>query len=164
MKPLKLIALDEEDLAVVSSLLQDAVIRVADMTYVPGQKRFAAVLNRFDWEGAAKSEGKDFRRRRTAIRFDRVFGAKMKNVKPGAGERVLSLLAVNFEAGEAPGGYVTLTFSGGASIRLQVECIEAELRDLGPAWRTRSKPDHPGSEPEAGREPSAGSGPGASAS
>ena len=134
------------------------------MTYVPGQKRFAAVLNRYDRGGAAKSEGKDFRRRRTAIRFDRVFGAKMKNVKPGAGERVLSLLAVNFEAGEAPGGYVTLTFSGGASIRLQVECIEAELRDLGPAWRTRSKPDHPGSEPEADREPSAGSGPGASAS
>jgi hypothetical protein len=163
MTPLKLIALDEEDLAVVSSLLQDAVMRVADMTYVPGQKRFAAVLNRFDWEGAAKRGAKDFRRRRTAIRFDRVFGAKMKNVKPGAGERVLSLLAVGFEPGEAPGGYVTLTFSGDASVRLQVECIEGELRDLGPAWRTRTKPEHPG-EPDAGREPSAGSGPGASAS
>lgn len=164
MTPLKLIALDEEDLAVVSSLLQDAVIRVADMTYLPGQRRFAAVLNRFDWESATKEGGKDFRRRRTAIRFDRVFGAKMKNVKPGFGERVLALLAVNFEPAEAPGGYVTLTFSGDASVRLQVECIEAELRDLGPAWRTRTKPEHPGSEPEAGRESNAGNGPGAGAS
>jgi hypothetical protein len=164
MTPLKLIALDEEDLAVVSSLLQDAVIRVADMTYLPGQKRFAAVLNRFDWEKAVKGGGQDYRRRRTALRFDRVFGAKMRNVKPGAGERILSLLAVSFEPAEAPGGFVTLTFSGDASIQLQVECIEAELRDLGPEWRTRCKPEHPGSEPGPGGEPGTGSGPGASAS
>ena len=162
MKTLKLIALDEEDLAVLSSLLQDAVVRVADMTYVPAQKRFAAVLNRFDWEKASQgSDGKDYRRRRTALRFDRVFGAQLKNVKPGAGERVLSLLAVSFEPAEAPSGRVTLTFSGDASIQLQVECIEAELKDLGPAWRTRSKPEHPGGEPDAGSGPDAGGGPGA---
>ena len=155
MEQLKLIALDEEDLAVVSSLLQDAVLRVADMAYVPGQKRFAAVLNRFDWEKAAKEDGKDYRRRRAALRFDRVFGAQLKNVKPGPSERVLSLLAVHFEPAEAPGGYVTLTFSGDASIQLHVECIEAELRDLGPAWRTRCKPEHPGDEPGVGSEPGA---------
>jgi len=54
MTELKLIALDEEDLAVVSSLLQDAVVRVADMTYLPAHKRFAAIVNRFVWEKAAK--------------------------------------------------------------------------------------------------------------
>ena len=152
MEQLKLIALDEEDLAVVSSLLQDAVLRVADMTYVPRQKRFAAVLNRFDWEKATQKGGKDYRRRQTALRFDRVFGAQLKNVKPGPSERVLSLLAVRFEPAEAPGGYVTLTFSGDASIQLQVECIEAELKDLGPEWRTRCKPEHPGEESGAGSE------------
>jgi Protein of unknown function (DUF2948) len=157
MEPLKLIALDEEDLSVVSSLLQDAVLRVGDMTYVPSQKRFAAVLNRFDWEKAVTEGGKDFRRRRAALRFDRVFGAQLKNVKPRASDRVLSLLAVRFEALEPPSGRVTLTFSGDASIQLQVECIEAELRDLGPAWRTHSKPAHPGDEAGAGSEPGAGS-------
>jgi hypothetical protein len=167
MEPLKLIALDEEDLAVLSSLLQDAVIRVADMTYVPGQKRFAATLNRFEWEKAAK-DGRDYRRRRTGLRFDRVFNAQLKNVKPRAGERVLSLLAVSFTPAEAPGGHITLTFSGDASIKLEVECIEAELRDLGPEWRTRSKPAHPGDEPGskpiAGSEPGAGGAPGAGGS
>ena len=160
MEPLKLIALDEDDLSVVSSLLQDAVLRVADMTYVPAQKRFAAVLNRFDWETAAKvdEKNKEFRRRRSALRFDRVFGAQLKNIKPRASERVLSLLAVSFEPKEAPSGHVTLYFSGDASIQLEVECIEAELRDLGPQWRTRSKPHHPGDEPGAGREPGAGAG------
>jgi DUF2948 family protein len=163
MEPLKLIALDEEDLSVVSSLLQDAVLRVADMTYVPAQKRFAAVLNRFDWAKATKEsgQGKDFRRRRAALRFDRVFGAQLKNIKPRASERVLSLLAVSFEPKEPPSGHVTLYFSGDASIQLQVECIEAELRDLGPEWRTRSKPKHPGDEADAGREPDASRGSGA---
>jgi DUF2948 family protein len=158
MEQLKLIALDEEDLAVVSSLLQDAVLRVADMTYVPAQKRFAAVLNRFDWESAVKEsdQDKDFRRRRSALRFDRVFGAQLKNIKPRARDRVLSLLAVSFEPKEPPSGRVTLYFSGDASIQLQVECIEAELRDLGPQWRTRTKPKHPGDEPGAGREPATG--------
>jgi hypothetical protein len=163
MEQLKLIALDEEDLAVVSSLLQDAVLRVADMTYVPAQRRFAAVLNRFDWETAAKEGGKDkdFRRRRSALRFDRVFGAQLRNIKPRAGDRILSLLAVSFEPKEPPSGRVTLYFSGDASIQLEVECIEAELRDLGPAWRTRSKPAHPGEEPgSAGSEPGTGPEPG----
>jgi hypothetical protein len=156
MTELKLIALDEEDLAVVSSLLQDAVVRVADMTYLPQQKRFAAIVNRFDWERAAKaSVGKDYRRKRTALRFDRVFGAKLKNVK-ASGSSVLSLLAVSFEPGDPPGGRVTLTFSGDASIQLEVECIEAELKDLGLAWRTSSRPEHPGDEPGAGSEPAGG--------
>ena len=143
MNPLKLIALDEEDLAVVSSHLQDAVVRVGDLAYLPSQKRFAAVFNRFDWEKAGEGAN-EYRRRRTALRFDRVFGAQLRNLKQGKSDRILSLLAVHFEPDDPPGGHVTLTFSGDASIQLKVECIEAELTDLGPEWRTRFKPEHPG--------------------
>jgi hypothetical protein len=156
MEPLKLIALDEEDLAVLSSLLQDAVLRVADMSYLPKQKRFAAALNRFEWEKAVQDGGKNYRRRRTALRFDRVFNAKLRNVKPRAGDRVLSLLTIAFTPKEPPSGTLTLTFSGDASIQLDVECIEAELKDLGPEWRTHSKPQHPSDEPDAGAKPGAG--------
>ncbi len=144
MTPLKLLALDEEDLAVVSSHLQDAVVRVGDMAYVPSQKRFAAVVNRFDWESAVGEKADDYRRRRTALRFDRVLGAKHKDLRPNAPDRVLSLLAINFEASDAPSGRVTLTFSGDVTVQLEVECLEVELRDLGPAWPTRHKPEHPG--------------------
>jgi hypothetical protein len=156
MNPLKLIALDEEDLAVMSSHLQDAVVRVGDLAYLPTQKRFAAVLNRFDWEKAAGKGAQDFRRRRTALRFDRVFGAQLRNLKQGKSDRILSLLAVHFEPDDPPGGHVTLTFSGDASIQLKVECIEAELTDLGPEWRTRLKPEHSG----GGGQSGAGGGPG----
>jgi Protein of unknown function (DUF2948) len=145
---LKLIALDEEDLEIVSSHLQDAVVRVGDMAFEPSRKRFVAVVSRFNWEKAvAGSADQGNERRRTALRFDRVLGAQLKAVKPSQADRVLSLLAVRFEASDHPSGHIILTFSGGASIRLQVECIEAELTDLGPAWRARSRPQHPGSEP-----------------
>lgn len=149
MTTLKLLALDEEDLQVVSSQLQDAVVRVGDMTYLPSQKRFAAVLNRFDWQSAAgKTDGERFRRLRTALRFDRVLGARHKDLAPQNKDRVLSLLAIAFEEGEAPGGKVVLYFAGDVTVQLDVECIEAEMRDLGPAWQTRNKPQHP-SEGEA---------------
>ncbi|MGC1178334.1 MAG: DUF2948 family protein, partial [Methyloceanibacter sp.] len=109
---------------------------------------FAAVVNRFNWEQAAAGGSNQVNeRRRAALRFDRVLGAQLKSLKPSAADRVLSLLAVRFEPSDHPSGYVTLTFSGDASIRLHVECIEAELTDLGPAWRARSRPQHPGGEP-----------------
>jgi len=157
MTLLKLIALDEADLEVLSSHLQDAVVRVGDIAYVPSKKRFAAILNRFDWERTASGNGgKDFRRRRTALRFERVLSAKHRRVKPATDDKVLALLAISFEPTEPPGGYVTLTFSGDASIQLEVECIEAALTDLGPVWRTKSKPKHP-DEPGAGSKPGSGS-------
>ena len=166
MDRLKLIALDKEDIEVVSAHLQDAVVKAADIRWRPAEKRLVIALNRFDWEKAGERGANEYRRRRTALRFDRVFGAQLRNLKQGKSDRILSLLAVHFEPDDPPGGHVTLTFSGDASIQLKVECIEAELTDLGPEWRTRFKPEHPGAagEPAAGDEPSAGSGPGKSGS
>jgi hypothetical protein len=145
MQPLKLLALDAEDLQVMSTHLQDAVLRVADIAYVPSEKRFAMVANRFDWEGAGEGKAarkKGFRRRRSAMRFDRVLGAQLLGIKPKAKNSVLELLAIQFEELDKPEGYVTLVFAGGGAIRLHVECIEAEMKDLGPVWKTKSKPEH----------------------
>jgi hypothetical protein len=152
MRDLKLIALDAEDLAVLSAHLQDAVLRVGDISYLKRQKRFVAVANRFDWTQAeAKgTEGSPFTRRRTAFRFERVLDAKVSGIELGAKDTVLCLLSIEFEptsTPEGPEGRVTLTFSGGGAIRLSVECIEAELTDLGAAWTTRLKPEHAGSDP-----------------
>lgn len=156
MATLKLLALDEEDLQVVSSQLQDAVVRVGDMTYLPSQHRFAAVVNRFDWQSAVGEDNR-YRRLRTALRFDRVLGARHKGLAPANKDRVLSLLAIGFEEGEAPSGRVVLYFSGDATVQLDVECIEAEMRDLGLAWRTQNRPEHP-SEAETDSQDASGEG------
>lgn len=150
MPDLKLIALDAEDLAVLSAHLQDAIIRVGDIAYLPKEKRFVAIANRFDWaKAAAISRGKadaGYERRRAGIRFERVNSAKVQGIDFKDKRAALALLAVTFEptAGpDAPEGNVTLTFSGGAAIRLNVECVEVELKDLGAAWSAKRPPEHP---------------------
>ncbi|CAN1722815.1 DUF2948 family protein [Hyphomicrobium sp. 1Nfss2.1] len=140
MEDLKLIALDPEDLRVLSCHLQDAVVRVGDMAFIGAEMRFAAIANRFDWEGAAKAGVNQ--RRRTGLRFERVKGARVQGFDLKQKDHALALLAVTFEAGDEPSGAVILHFAGGAAVRLEVECIEAEMRDLGSAWTTSSRPAH----------------------
>ena len=146
MDKLKLIAFDAEDLAVVSANAQDAVLKVGDMAYLPGEKRFAAVLNRFDWSRALRTGKMEFQRRQSALRFERVLKAETAGLDLARKTDVLALLAIQFEPKglDDPAGTVTLTFAGNGAVRLEVECIEAELRDLGPQWRARRKPRHPG--------------------
>ncbi len=140
---LKLTALDAEDLEVISAHLQDAVLLVGDMKFLPGESRFAAVVNRFDWQGAdAGDREKVYQRRRSGLRFDRVNSVKAQNIRQDASDAVLELLAIKFEATDEPAGHITLVFAGGGAIRLDVECIEAALGDLGPAWQTENRPAH----------------------
>ena len=138
-EPLKLIALDADDLSVISAHLQDAVLKRGDIAWLPGEQRFALALRRFDWEGAAQGQK---RRRLSALHFERVTAARSNKV--GAGDAVLSLLAVTFAGSDGdPAGQVTLHFSDGAAIRLDVECIEAQMKDLGPIWEAVATPAHP---------------------
>jgi hypothetical protein len=158
-KPLKLTALDEEDLEVISAHLQDATLLVGDITYLPKLKKFALLANRFCWESAmsrdAAAEGGasddateaagPFRRCRCGLQINRVFSVQYNNVRRDNPEGVLSLLAIRFHPGpEAPGGIIELTFSGGGALRAEVECIEAALDDLGLSWETPRKPAHSG--------------------
>ncbi|HYZ47529.1 MAG TPA: DUF2948 family protein [Sphingomonas sp.] len=141
MEPLKFIALDKDDLEVVSTHLQDAVVRVADVHWRPQEKRLVLGLDRFDWL-AAIGPVPENRRCRSALRFERVLACKCKHVDPAIKDGVLNLLAVEFEQTEPPAGIVTLIFSGGPVLRLHVECLEAELIDLGPSWTTTCCPCH----------------------
>jgi hypothetical protein len=142
MEDLKLIALDPEDLQVLSCHLQDAVIRVSDMAYLKQEMRFAAIANRFDWERAALDEAGAYQRRHAGLRFERVKAARIQGFDLKQQDSTLALLALTFEPAEEPSGAIILHFAGGGAVRLEVECIEAELRDLGAAWRARSKPVH----------------------
>jgi hypothetical protein len=146
MSDLKLIAFDAEDLSVIAANLQDAVLRIEDMTYLKSERRFAAVANRFDWSQAARpaSSTERYVRRRTGLRIEQVIDAKVQGIDLANKDQVLSLLTLIFEAGEAPEGTVTLTFAGGGAVKLKVECIEAALTDLGAAWATPHKPKHAG--------------------
>ncbi|HEY4747272.1 MAG TPA: DUF2948 family protein [Steroidobacteraceae bacterium] len=137
---LKLVALDTDDLAVVSTHVQDSIVKVDDILWRPAEKRVVVVVNRFDWENA--QSGAQYRRRLAALRFERVNAFKARNVAPSDTDRVLNLLTVEFAAADAPAGRVTFIFSGGAALQLEVECLECELADLGPVWATATCPAH----------------------
>lgn len=145
---LKLVALDRDDIEVVSAHVQDALVRVADIFWQPRERRFVMGLSRFDWISAVdarlgKSAGKaDYRRCRTALRFERVLSCKCRNLDQTDKDAQLNLLAVEFEAKEPPAGVVIMTFSGGGIIRLEVECLEAELADLGEIFVADGCPNH----------------------
>jgi hypothetical protein len=137
---LKLAALDADDLAVISTHMQDAVLKAGDLSYLRKARKFALVANRFVWEHGRRPE--HFERRQTGLHFERVNKVMAQNIRRDDAGAVLSLLSIGFEAGETPSGAIVLDFSGGGSIRLEVECIEARLSDLGPAWATEHIPQH----------------------
>lgn len=146
---MKLVALDLDDIEVVSTHVQDSIVKVADIIWRPGEHRLVVGLNRFDWEAAACCQDPRYQRRRTALRFDRVLGCKCRNLKPTDKDAVLNLLAVEFTETDAPAGVVTLTFSGGGVLRLEIECLECELADLGPSWPAHLRPVHAEDAPDA---------------
>lgn len=142
MTQLKLVGLDTDDLAVVSAHVQDAVIKLADVRWEAAAQRFMVVMNRFVREGATDPMAKTFERRRAALHFNRVETVRSTGIARDNKDAVLSLLALTFEETEAPRGVVTLVFAGGGAIRLEVECLEVQLADLGAAWATENRPDH----------------------
>jgi len=149
---LKLVALDKDDIEVISAHVQDALVKVGDMLWRPNEHRFVMAVNRFDWMSAAElakggtaaamAAKADYRRCRTALRFERVLACKCRNLDQTAKDAQLNLLAVEFAVGNAPAGIVSLIFSGGGVIRLEVECLEAELADLGEVSTAAICPDH----------------------
>ena len=135
---LKLRAVDDEDLAVLSAILQDALLAVGDMALLPEEGRFVLVANRFRWERPAAERGERFERTLVGIAFDRVTGVRRRGFSPAQHDRMLHLLALR-----AMPGAILIELSGGAGIRLEVDGILCHLEDLGEPWPTSWRPRHP---------------------
>ncbi|MCP4071877.1 MAG: DUF2948 family protein [Hyphomicrobiales bacterium] len=140
MERLKLIALDKEDLGILSTYCQDAVAKIGDLQYLPAQRRFVVVMNRYVWEVDGKNRTPE--RRRSVLHFNQIDSVKIASIDQQKRDEVLSLLAVTFEPEELPAGKLHLVFSGGATIRMEVECIEVQLSDMDAAWKAKSQPAH----------------------
>jgi hypothetical protein len=134
---LRLMAMDEDDLAVLSAHTQDAVLHVGDMLYQPRERRFILALHRFDWIRANAHL-----RVQAGLHFEHVRKAVLHGFHQDRPEDILNLLSIAFVRGDAPSGEIVLTFSGGCAIKLEVECIEARLADLGPRWPCKHTPEH----------------------
>ena len=156
--PVKLRARDPQDMSVLSAVLQDALVRPADMTYLESDKRFVMVVSRFRWEHpecdvppAPEPEGDArfdeagprtlFERVNAGVCFDRVRRVRTRGLDLRDHDRILNLLAVEAEARA-----ITLVFSDGPAIRLEVSAIACHLEDLGEPWATPWRPSHEGAD------------------
>lgn len=136
--PMRLAARDAEDLAVLSALLQDAVVMTGDQAWLAKERRFAFVANRYRWEDPDARE-----RVRAGAHFNLVLNVRSKGVDATVKDQPLSILAMSFAPADAPpGGVVRIEFSGEASVELEVEDIDAAMRDLSQPWAARRRPDH----------------------
>jgi Protein of unknown function (DUF2948) len=143
---LRLRAEDAEDLAVISAVVQDALISVRDLIYDRSQRRFTLVANRFRWEGTPPNahnggagDGPAFERRLCAVSFADVDAVAYRGFRRRDNNRILSLLAIRPGDGD---GTIDLEFSGDASVRLAVSAIRVYATDIGEAWPTAWQPDH----------------------
>jgi hypothetical protein len=134
--PLRLLAEDADDLAVISAAMQDAVAKIGDISFEPRARRLTIGFNRYRWEVGGGE------RVRAGLQLGGVLKVQTRKLKRGARDAVLEVLALSFEPGEAPGGAVTISCAGGGDLRITVECVDAVLADVSQPWPTPREPTH----------------------
>lgn len=134
--PLRLLAQDADDLAVISAAMQDAVAKVGDIAYEPKARRLTIAFNRFRWERGGRE------RVRSALQLGGVINVQARKIRRTPRDAVIEILAVSFDAGEPPGGIVTISCAGGGDLRAVVECVDAVLADVSEPWPTPREPAH----------------------
>ncbi len=146
MELLKLAARDEEDLRIISAHMQDALVRVGDMTFLQEKGCFVLLANRFEWLSHLRGEHDVPMQARTGLHFEHVRRVRSRNIRQDAQDGVLELLAIAFHPAEdeEEAGFIDLVFAGDGIIRLEVECIQAWMEDLGECWQAECLPCHDG--------------------
>lgn len=146
--PLKLMAETKDDLLILSSLMQDATLMVADMIWQKDKHSFTAVLNRFRWEEHQKNRWLPWnwfstpKRVRSGLHVKDVIAARYRNIPFTQQDHILSLLAVNVDLQEDGMATLTFQFSGYASLQLDVECINILFEDITEDWDATATPTH----------------------
>lgn len=139
-RPLRLKAEAAEDLEVISSLVQDAVGKAGDISWMRKKRRLVVLVNRFRWEGLAEADGPSgpYERVLSAVTIESVLSVRALGLSPADKEQVFDLLAIQFAPGEDGAGTVTLTLAGGGELAVAVECLDLSLADLSQPWEAKA--------------------------
>jgi hypothetical protein len=161
-RPIRLMAKDAEDLAIIASCLQDALVPLSEMQFLQDERRFVMLLNRFRWESASQSDNMQARGRPVDATFadaargnervnsglciDGVTTVRSRNLDRGKPGKFLSLLTVGLDGPNR----LNLLFAGDGALQLEVEGVSLFLQDFGEAWPTQWRPDHVADAPAGG--------------
>lgn len=120
---MKMVALDTEDLLVLSTVLEGALFTMPDMTYQAREQRFVAVMKRPDDESRQPAI-------EAGIHFARVTKVQSLNMPDRSSSTPLKLIGLMFSPTLDPSGEIILAFEDERALRLSVECLEVALSDL----------------------------------
>ncbi len=131
-QPLRLMAVDRDDLSVVSALVQDAVLPTTEMNWHPSERRFAMLINRFRWEDRdrATRQQRGYERVQSLLVFDTVSKIAYSGIDPKDKDQILSILSLDFEEADAPSGILTVNLAGDGALALTVECVDVLIKDV----------------------------------
>jgi len=138
---LKLLALNGEDLKVLSAHLQDSVILVKDMIFLKKSRTFLMMVNRFMWEDVERGIFRENKRIRCAVKFENVLEVKSRNISQKKKDKILELLSIDSEVKNNK-KELLITFAGNNEIILMVEEINILLDDVGLPWKVKHVPKH----------------------
>ena len=138
---LKLLALNDDDLKVLSAHLQDSVILVKDMIFLKKSRTFLMMVNRFMWEDIERGIFRENKRIRCAVKFENVLEVKSRNVSQKKKDKILELLSIDSEVKNNK-KELLITFAGNNEIVLMVEEINILLDDVGIPWKVKHVPKH----------------------
>ncbi len=145
-KPLRLQAMDSDDLKVISALVQDAVFPITEISWRHKERRFAMLLNRFRWEDvdAARKYHRPVERVQSVLAFSDVQNVVTQGIDRSDKELILSLLTLSFTPGEDGTGRVEITLAGDGAIALDVETLDVVLQDVTRPYQAPSRkvPQH----------------------
>ena len=145
-RPLNLGAQDTEDLQVISSLTQDAVLTVDDLKWNRAERQVVFLLKRFRWEDVelAKQQGRDPERVQSLLVIQNATGLASQGIDRKQADIVLSLMSLEFSGAVDGVGDLILTFSGDGALKVQVDGLDVALRDVTRPYVAPSKqvPNH----------------------
>ena len=145
-KKLSLIAQNEEDLVVISTLCQDSIIKIANIKWAKKSKRFYLLINRFCWElnDLSKKKSSNMLRINSLMSFNSVFSVKSAGIQQNNNSDITSLLTINYNFFNFEKQAIDLIFSGNSQISLNIECIDVFLKDISEPFEgtTSKQPKH----------------------
>jgi len=139
---LRLRAVDAEDLSVIAACLQDALIPLSEMAYLPDERRFMASFTRFQRERAVDpNQPEGLMQSQSALILHDIEAVKFRGLDSRFSAVRFELLTMTSEPAE-DGLRITLLFAGDAAIQLHARGIAATLEDFGDPWPATTLPTH----------------------
>ena len=129
---MKLNAIDTEELKIIATVLQDGLIEVNDVKYLPSIRTFIVMITRFMWE--EKIVNRTNNRTKAVLVFEDVLAVHSRNIDQMNKTKVLELLTFNFYNNKSKNIEIELLFNNDATIKLETEVVQAKLEDQGESW------------------------------